>query len=329
MVEKRRIGSSNIEVAPLALGGNVFGWTADEPTSFAILDAFIDAGGNMIDTADVYSAWVPGHRGGESEALIGRWLKRDPGKRDKVVIATKVGMLDGALVDGEYQTALGPDVVLKACDASLQRLGVERIDLYYQHKDDPKTPLEQSLEAFQRLREEAKIRTIGLSNFTAERIDEACSVVDRLGLTAPVALQPWYNLVERKRFEGDLRDAAERHGLGVLPFYSLANGFLAGKYRRKDDLGKSVRGPRSADYLEGRGMRVLDALDEISGETGAAVATVALAWLMAQPTIVAPIASATSVEQLNELTAAMHFKLTDDQLSRLDHASAETEPTPA
>lgn len=323
MVTKRRIGNSMIEVAPLALGGNVFGWTADEKTSFAILDAFIDAGGTMIDTADVYSAWVPGHRGGESEALIGRWLKRDPGKRDQVIIATKVGMLDGALVDGEYQTALGPDVIAKACDASLQRLGVERIDLYYQHKDDLNTPLEQSLEAFQSLRERAKIRTIGLSNFTAERIDEACSVVDRLGLTSPVALQPWYNLVERDRFETDLRGAAERHGLGVFPFYSLANGFLAGKYRSADDLGKSVRGPRNAAYLEGKGMRVLKALDEIAGETGAALATISLAWLMAQPTVVAPIASATSVDQLNELTAAMHLKLTDDQLVRLDQASRE------
>lgn len=329
MTAKRRIGSSTIEVAPLALGGNVFGWTADEKTSFDILDAFVDAGGTMIDTADVYSAWVPGHRGGESEALIGRWLKRDPGKRDKVIIATKVGMLDGELVDGEYQTALAPDVVARACDASLQRLGIERIDLYYQHKDDPKTPLEQSLEAFQRLREEAKIRTIGLSNFTAERIDEACAVVDRLGFTAPVALQPWYNLVERERFEAELRGAAERHGIGVFPFYSLANGFLAGKYRRAEDLGKSVRGPRNAAYLEGKGLRVLQALDEIAAETGAALATISLAWLMAQPTVVAPIASATSVDQLNELVAAMHLTLGPDQLTRLEQASAEAEPATA
>ena len=317
MVEKRRIGDSTIEVTPLALGGNVFDWTADEQTSFAVLDAFVDDGGCMIDTADVYSAWVPGHKGGESEALIGRWLKRDPKKRDKVIIATKVGMMDGGLA---------PDVILKACDASLQRLGIERIDLYYQHQDDEKVTLEQSLEAFQRLREEAKIRAIGLSNFTARRIDEAFEVAERLGITAPVALQPKYNLMEREEFEQQLRPAAQRHHLGVFPCYGLANGFLTGKYRTKDDLSKSPRGQRVAAYLDGRGMRVLETLDEIAAETGAPLAAISLAWLMAQPTIVAPIASATSVEQVHELTAAMHLKLTDDQLARLDAASAEAEP---
>jgi len=329
MVEKRRIGDSTIEVAPLALGGNVFDWTADEKTSFAILDAFVDAGGNMIDTADVYSAWVPGHHGGESETLIGRWLKRDPKKRDKVIIATKVGMLDGKLINGEYETQLHPKVIAKACDDSLRRLGIERIDLYYQHRNDPKTPLEQSLEAFQQLREEAKIRTIGLSNFSAERIDEAFGVAERLGITTPVALQPKYNLVERNPFEIELRPVAERHGLGVFPYYGLANGFLSGKYRDKEDLGKSTRGQRVAGYLEGKGIRVLAALDQIAGETGAALATISLAWLMAQPTIVAPIASATSVEQLEELTAAMELKLSHDQLARLDEASAATEPATA
>ena len=316
MVEKRRIGDSTIEVTPLALGGNVFDWTADDKTSFAVLDAFVEEGGCMIDTADIYSAWVPGHKGGESEALIGRWLKRDPKKRDKVVIATKVGMMEGGLA---------PDVVMKACDASLQRLGIERIDLYYQHQDDEKVPLEQSLEAFQRLREEAKIRAVGLSNFTALRIDEAVAVAERLGITKPVALQPKYNLIEREEFEQELRPAAQRHNLGVFPYYGLANGFLTGKYRTKEDLGKSPRGQRVAAYLEGRGMRVLEALDEISAETGAPLAAISLAWLMAQPTIVAPIASATSVEQVHELTAAMHLKLTEDQLARLDAASAEAE----
>lgn len=325
MVEKRRIGDSTIEVAPLALGGNVFDWTADEKTSFAVLDAFVDAGGNMIDTADVYSAWVPGHQGGESEALIGRWLKRDPKKRDKVIIATKVGMLDGQRVEGEYETALDPRVITRACDASLRRLGIERIDLYYQHKDDPKTPLERSLEAFQRLREEGKIRTVGLSNFTPERIDEAFDVANGLGITTPVALQPWYNLVERERYEAELRPAAERHGLGVFPFYGLANGFLTGKYRSKADLDKSPRGQRVVGYLGGKGMRVLEALDQVSQETGAALATISLAWLMAQPTIVAPIASATSVEQLTQLTAAMELKLSDDQIERLNEASEEIE----
>lgn len=317
MVAQRRIGDSTIEVAPLALGGNVFDWTADEKTSFAVLDAFVDEGGSMIDTADVYSAWVPGHQGGESEALIGRWLKRDPKKRDKVIIATKVGMING----------LAPDVIAQACDASLRRLGVERIDLYYQHKDDEKVPLEQSLEAFQRLREEAKIRAVGLSNFTADRIDEAVAVAERMGITAPCALQPYYNLVERKRFEGELQGAAQKHKLGVFPYYGLANGFLTGKYRSEDDLKKSTRGERVRPYLEGKGRRVLDELDAVAEETGAALATIALAWLMAQPTVVAPIASATNVEQLKELTAAMHLQLTPEQLDRLDRASAELEPT--
>jgi aryl-alcohol dehydrogenase-like predicted oxidoreductase len=315
MVERRAIGDSTIEVAPFALGGNVFDWTADEKASFAVLDAFVDAGGTMIDTADVYSAWVPGHRGGESEALIGRWLKRDPKNRDKVIIGTKVGMVNG----------LAPEVIARACDASLQRLGIERIDLYYQHQDDGKVPLEQSLEAFQRLREEGKIRAIGLSNFKAERIDEAFDVADRMGLTRPVALQPWYNLVERDRYEADLRPAADRHGLGVFPYFSLANGFLTGKYRNKEDLGKSPRGERSAQYLEGKGLRVLDALDGIAEEISAALATISLAWLMAQPTVIAPIASATSVDQLKQLTAAMDLKLSREQLDRLDEASAETE----
>jgi len=312
MVAKRPIGDSGIEIAPLALGGNVFGWTAEEETSFRILDAFVDAGGTMIDTADVYSAWVPGHQGGESETVIGKWLKRDPKKRDKVVIATKVGMVNG----------LSPDVVIKACDASLQRLGIERIDLYYQHKDDEKTPLEQSLEAYQRLREEAKIRTIGLSNFTAERVDQAFAAAQKLGITTPVALQPWYNLVERERFEAELRPVAQRHGLGVCPYYGLANGFLAGKYRSREDLDKSPRGLRNIAYLEGKGARVLAALDEVSAETGAPLAAISLAWLMAQPTIVAPIASATSVEQLEQQTRALDLTLSADQLARLDAASA-------
>jgi aryl-alcohol dehydrogenase-like predicted oxidoreductase len=329
MVEKRRVGDSTIEVAPLVLGGNVFDWTADEKASFAVLDAFVDAGGTMIDTADVYSAWAPGHRGGESEALIGRWLKRDPKKRDKVVIATKVGFLDGEIVDGEYVANLRPEVIIRGCDASLQRLGVERIDLYYQHRDNPAVPLEESLEAFQRLREDAKIRAIGLSNFEGPRVDEAVRVAERLGITKPVALQPMYNLLERGKFETELRPAAERHGLGVFPYYGLANGFLTGKYRSRSDLDKSPRGQRVAGYLEGQGMRVLEALDEIARETDAAPATIALAWLMAQPTIVGPIASATSVDQLQELTAAMDLKLSDDQLARLDAASAQAEPAPA
>ena len=315
-MEKRPIGDSGIAVAPLALGGNVFDWTADEPTSFAVLEAFVDAGGTMIDTADVYSAWVPGHKGGESEALIGRWLKREPTKRRSVVIATKVGMVAG----------LSPDTVQAACDASLQRLGVDCIDLYYQHQDDPAVALAESLGAFERLREQGKIRAIGISNFTADRVDEAVETARRFGLMPPVALQPWYNLVERERFEAELREAALRNGLAVFPFYSIANGFLTGKYRRKEDLAKSPRGQRSADYLEGKGMRVLHAMDEVASDTGAALATIALAWLMAQPAVTAPIASATSVDQLKDLTAAMHLRLSIEQIALLDTASAEAVP---
>jgi aryl-alcohol dehydrogenase-like predicted oxidoreductase len=312
MVEKRPIGSSGIEVAPLALGGNVFGWTANEEASFSILDAFVDAGGTMIDTADVYTAWVPGHVGGESETVIGKWLKRDPSKRDKVVIATKVGFLEG----------LAPDKIAAACDASLGRLGIDRIDLYYQHKDDESVPLADSLGAFERLVEAGKVRAIGLSQFTDARLDEALETSRRLGLTPVSALQPWYNLVERAKYEEALRDVAVRHGLAVFPFYSLANGFLTGKYRSKDDLNKSVRGMRNVEYLEGRGMRVLAALDEVAAETGAALATVTLAWTMAQPTITAAIASATSVPQLAELLASLQLQLTPDQVARLDAASA-------
>ena len=316
MVEKRPIGDSGISITPLALGGNVFDWTADEAASFAILDAFVDAGGMMIDTADVYSAWVPGHQGGESEALIGRWLKRDPAKRDRVVIATKVGFMAG----------LAPETIAPACDASLQRLGIDRIDLYYQHKDDESVPLADSLAAFDRLVAAGKVRAIGLSQFSAARLGQAMETVAENGLHKPCCLQTWYNLVEREKLEGELRETALAHDLGIFPFYSLANGFLTGKYRDKDDLDKSPRGQRNVEYLKGRGRRVLDVLDSVSGETGAALATVALAWTMAQPGITAALASATSIDQLSQLTAAMHLKLTEEQVARLDEASAEAVP---
>jgi aryl-alcohol dehydrogenase-like predicted oxidoreductase len=304
------MGESGIKVAPLALGGNVFGWTADEQASFAVLDAFVEAGGNMIDTADVYSAWVPGHAGGESESMIARWLKRS-GKRDQVVIATKVGFMAG----------LAPETIRIACDASLQRLGIECIDLYYQHKDDEAVPLAESLGAMDALVHAGKIRAIGLSNFTADRVEAAMSAAEQAGLTAPAALQPWYNMLERDRFEGSLCDTAVRHGLGVFPYYGLANGFLAGKYRRREDLEKSPRGLRNVAYLEGKGPQVLAALDEVSRETGAALATVALAWAMARPGITAPIASATSVMQAEELIRAMTLELSKEQMERLNAAS--------
>ena len=308
----RQVGTSDMMVAPLALGGNVFDWTADEAASFAVLDAFVDAGGSMIDTADVYSAWVPGHVGGESERLIGRWLKRDPAKRDKVVIATKVGFMAG----------LAPDTIAPACDASLERMGIERIDLYYQHKDDEAVPLADSLGAFDALVKAGKVRATGLSNFTAARVEAALDACHENGLAAPVALQPWYNLVEREKFEGVLSIVALNQGLSVFPYYSLANGFLTGKYRSKDDLGKSPRGLRTVEYLEGKGPRVLAALDDIAAETGASLATIALAWTKAQPSITAPIASATSLDQFADLAAALTLDLTPGQIEFLNTASA-------
>ena len=316
-VEKRPLGSSGIEVAPLALGGNVFGWTADEETSFRILDAFVDAGGNMIDTADVYSAWVPGHKGGESETVIGHWLKRDPAKRDKVIIATKVGFMSG----------LAPETIAAACDGSAQRLGVETIDLYYHHKDDPNVPLADSLGAMGALVKAGKVRSVGLSQYSAERLNDAMRTADSHGLERPCALQPWYNMVERSKLEGPLRDTAIAHGMGIVPFYGLANGFLTGKYRSKEDLDKSIRGLRNVEYLEGRGLRVLAALDEVAAETGASLAAVALAWTSAQPGITATLASATKLEQLEQLITSMHLELTDEQIGRLSEASAE--PVPA
>ncbi len=310
-MEKRRIGNSDLTIAPLALGGNVFGWTADETASFAILDQFVASGGTMIDSADVYSAWAPGNSGGESETVIGRWLKLG-GKRDQVVIATKVGFMGG----------LAPKVIEAACDASLQRLGIDCIDLYYQHTDDQSVPLADSLGAFEELRRAGKIRAVGLSQFTAPRIDEAMQVAKTEQFEPPCALQTWYNLVERAKLEGPLRDAALSHGLGILPFFSLANGFLTGKYRSREDLEKSVRGTRNTDYLEGRGMRVLAALDEVAAECEAPLATVTLAWTMAQPGITAPVASATSLDQLGELLASMTLELTPGQIERLNAASA-------
>ena len=311
-VEKRPLGQSGISVAPLALGGNVFGWTADEPTSFDILDAFVDAGGNMVDSADVYSAWVPGNKGGESETVIGNWLRRDAAKRDKVVIATKVGFFEG----------LAPEKIAAACDASLQRLGIDTIDLYYHHKDDPNVPLADSLGAMDALVKAGKIRSIGLSQYSPERLDEAVRTAEANGLMKPCALQTWYNLVEREKLEGALSDTALAHGLGIIPFYGLANGFLTGKYRSKEDLDKSPRGLRNVEYLEGRGMRVLAALDRIAAETGAALASITLAWTIAQPGITTALASATSVDQLKELTAAMSLALTPDQIALLDEASS-------
>jgi aryl-alcohol dehydrogenase-like predicted oxidoreductase len=310
-IPMRPLGQSKLSVAPLVLGGNVFGWTANESSSFRILDAFVDAGGNMIDTADVYSAWVPDHQGGESETVIGRWLKRDPAKRQKVLVATKVGFMAG----------LAPETIASSCDASLRRLGIDKIDLYYHHKDDPTVPLTDSLGAMDALAKAGKISAVGLSQYEPVRLDEAMLVATAEGLTRPSVLQTWYNLVERAKLEGPLLDTATKHGLGILPFYGLANGFLTGKYRSREDLTKSTRGDRVAEYLEGKGMRVLAALDQISAEIGAPLAAIALAWTNAQRGVVATLASATSEEQLAELTASMSLQLSTEHIALLGQAS--------
>ena len=313
---QRRLGASDLKIAPLVLGGNVFGWTADRDASFAVLDAFVDGGGTMIDTADVYSAWVDGHSGGESETMIGEWLKAS-GKRDRVLIATKVGMLPG-----EGGEKLAPARIAAACDASLRRLGTDRIDLYFAHQDDEAVPQEAVAEAFAALVQAGKVRVLGASNFHAARLKSAVETARTAGLPHYQVLQPEYNLVSREKFEGELQDYCVEYNIGVVPYYGLASGFLTGKYRSADVLGKSVRGGRMNDLLDGKGQAVLAALDEVADETGASLAQIALAWLMAQPGVTAPIASATSVEQLRDLLPAMTLELSANQLERLSTAGA-------
>lgn len=306
------IGRSDVRVFPLALGGNVFGWTADRDASFAILDAFTDGGGNLVDTADGYSHWVPGHTGGESETLIGEWIART-GRRDDLVIATKVST-------NPQFAGLAPENVRAAADASLARLGTDVIDVYYAHFDDESVPLEDTVAAFSGLVDAGKIRTIAVSNYTAERIDEWMAITEANGFHAPVALQPHYNLVERE-FEGALRERAERFDLGVFPYFALAKGFLTGKYRG----GAVVDSPRAggaAEYLNARGDAVIEALDVVAEAHGASLATVALAWLRLQPTVVAPIASASRLEQLPDLLASATLELTPAELASLTVASA-------
>ena len=308
----RRLGVTDIATPPMVFGGNVFGWTADRETSFALLDRFAGAGGTLVDTADVYSAWVAGHQGGESEALIGDWM-RARGRR--IGIATKVGMLPG-----EGGEKLAPARIAAACDASLKRLGVETIDLYYAHQDDENVPQEEVLGAFQKLIDAGKVRHIAASNFSAARLKSALDIAARDGLPHYRALQPEYNLVSRHRFEGELQDLCVAHNVGVLPYYGLASGFLTGKYRSDADLGKSVRGGRMTAFLEGKGLPVLAAMDAISAETGATLSQIALTWLAAQPGITAPIASATSTTQLDELIEGWELALSQEQLDRLTAA---------
>ena len=312
---RRELGRSGLQVSPLCFGGNVFGWTADEATSFRLLDAWVDAGMNFIDTADLYSRWVPGHVGGESEVIIGKWL-RQSGKRERVVIATKVGkdMGDGML-------GLAKGYLHRAVEASLKRLQIDVIDLYQSHDDDAKTPLAETLGAYADLIREGKVRAIGASNFTAARLSEALAVSRAHGLPRYEALQPWYNLVERAAYEDELEAVCVQHGLGVINFFALASGFLSGKYRSAADLGKSARGGAVQKYLNEGGLRVLEALDEVAQRCNATPAQVALAWQIARPSITAPIASATSLEQLAELVAAAQLKLDASAIDCIDLAS--------
>jgi len=303
-----RIGSSELDIFPLVFGGNVFRWTADEATSFALLDAFIDGGGTMVDTADGYSHWVPGNMGGESEAIIGGWLAAR-GCRDKVLIATKVGK------HPDYP-GLHPDIIARAVDASLARLQTDHIDLYYAHYDDPSVPMAESVGALSALVDAGKVRYIAPSNFTAERIDEWFAVTKADGLHPAVALQPHYNLVERDFETNGLRDVAAKYDLGVLTYYSLASGFLTGKYRPGSPV-TGERAGRAASYLDGRGEAVLAGLDEISAAHGVEPTSVALAWLRAQPTVAAPIASASRPEQLPALMASATLELSEGEVAAL------------
>ncbi|MDB5752775.1 MAG: NADP-dependent oxidoreductase protein [Ramlibacter sp.] len=316
-MNQRSLGRSALLVSPLCFGGNVFGWTADERTSFSLLDAWVDAGFNFIDTADVYSRWVPGHAGGESEAIIGKWLAAS-GRRDQVVLATKVGMDMG---DGRI--GLKPARIREAVEASLRRLQTDRIDLYQAHKDDAETPLEQTLEAFARLVEQGKVRVIGASNYGAARLREALDVSARLGLPRYESLQPLYNLYDRAEFEAQLAPLCRSEGLAVINFYALAAGFLTGKYRTEADAAKSARGTATVGkYLNERGLRIVAALDEVAQRLHCQPGQVAIAWLLARPGVTSPIASASSLEQLAQLAAAARLQLDPDDLAVLDAASS-------
>jgi aryl-alcohol dehydrogenase-like predicted oxidoreductase len=315
-MQQRMLGSTGFAVTPLAFGGNVFGWTADEPTSFSLLDAFVAAGGNLIDTADAYSRWVPGHTGGESEAIIGRWIARR-GRHDDVVIATKVGSDMGL----GYR-CLRKDYILRAAEDSLRRLKVDAIDLYQSHWDDDKTPFEETLEAYAQLMRQGKVKAIGASNLSAERLAQALAASREHNLPHYATLQPHYNLYERASFEGPLQDLCVKEDIAVITYFSLASGFLSGKYRSETDFGKSARGKGMAKYLNPRGHAILDALHAVAERLSATPPQVALAWLMTRPAVAAPIASATSVEQLSELMASTRLTLPTEALRALDAASA-------
>lgn len=315
-MKNRKLAGSDLNVSPIAFGGNVFGWTLDEKQSFDILDGFVEAGFNFIDTADTYSVWAPGNKGGESETIIGKWMK-SRGNREKLVLATKLG---GDMGGGKK--GLKPDYVKRAVEDSLQRLQTDYIDLYQAHYDDPETPVEETIAAFNDLIKEGKVRYIGASNLEASRIRESNTFARENGLAGYIALQPLYNLYEREKFETGYLKLVEEENLSVLSYYALASGFLTGKYRSEADFGKSPRGGGMKKYLDARGLRILDAMDEVAAATGASLAQIALAWQLQKPFITAPIASATSSGQLADLAAATRLELTGEQVGRLDEASA-------
>ena len=314
-MEKRKLGKSGIEIAPLVFGGNVFGWTADEATSFSLLDAFVGAGFNCIDTADAYSRWIPGNKGGESETILGKWLSARGG-RDKVIIATKVGHEMGPGMKG-----LSKAYIMQAVEASLRRLQTDSIDLYQSHIDDAATPLEETLEAYSRLIAQGKVRAIGASNYKGARLREALRISAAHGWPRYESLQPNYNLYDRADYETDLEPVCAAEGVGVITYFSLASGFLTGKYRSADDFKKSARGARMADRLNERGLAILGALDEVAARLNATPAQVSLAWLLARPSVTAPIASATSLAQLTDLMKGAQLQLDRGALESLDLAS--------
>jgi aryl-alcohol dehydrogenase-like predicted oxidoreductase len=315
-MEKRPIGNSGLKVSPLAFGGNVFGWTVDEAMSFKLLDAFTAAGFNLIDTADSYSKWVPGNKGGESETIIGKWLKRS-GNRKKVIIATKVGS-----EMGPHEKGLSKSYILRAVEESLQRLQTDYIDLYQSHFDDPETPIEETLDAYALLIRQGKVRVVGASNYSAERLSRALDIGKQLGYPGYQSLQPLYNLYDREDYETKFEALCRKKGLGVITYFSLASGFLTGKYRSENDLAGSARREFVKKYLNDRGFRILKALDQVAKKLNSKPATVSLAWLISRPSITAPIASATSLEQLNDLIEATRLELDHSSMRLLNQASA-------
>lgn len=310
-MQRQRLGTTDLEIAPLVLGGNVFGWTIERDASFAILDAFLEAGFNAIDTADVYSIFAPGHVGGESETILGEWI-RDRGVRDRIVLITKAG-----LAMGEGKEGLSKAWLPQACEDSLRRLQTDHIDLYLAHRADPGTPIEETLEIFQQLIDAGKVRFAGCSNYTADELEAALAAAGD-GRARYEVVQPHYNLAARGEYEGRLEGLCAANGLGVISYFSLASGFLTGKYRSKEDLAGRTRGSLAAAYLTPQGLKLLDALDAVASRHGATSAQVALAWLMARPSITAPIASATSVEQLTDILKSVQLKLTSEDMADLD-----------